>query len=253
MSPRDPVPATTEPSRPRRSLAGLYATLGVTAAAGAAALFWQLDLAASQPPQLVATALTPGQLQAAGGVSVGSRSAPVVLTEFGDFQCGACAHFSRSVMPPIVEEYVRSGRVRYVFHDFPITSIHPNAVAAARAARCADAQGRFKAFHDVLFDEQDQWSTARDPNPTFTAYARREGLEPARFSACLTDPRSADEVQRSVQFAATIGIQSTPTIFVNASRLASSPNSRQLRAVIEQELARVGTPGWAGSAAVPER
>lgn len=239
--------------RTRTPLRGLYAALGITAVSGAVALFWQLSLAAGQPPHLIATTLTPDELASAGGVSVGNRSAPVVLTEFGDFQCSACAHFSRSVMPPIVEEYVRSGRVRYVFHDFPLSSIHRHAVAAARAGRCAEEQGRFKAFHDILFDEQDQWSAERDPNSAFTTYARREGMDPARFSACLAHPRSADEVQRSVQFAAAVGVQSTPTIFVNGSRLASSPNSRQLRIVIEQELARVGTRGWAGNATGPTR
>jgi protein-disulfide isomerase len=230
--------------RTRSPLAGLYAVLGGTAAAGAAALFWQLDLAASQPPRLLPTTLTPEQLRDAGGVSIGSPDAPVVLTEFGDFQCAACAHFSRSVMPPILEEYVRTGRVRYVFQDYPISSLHRNAKVAAQAARCAEEQGRFEAFHDVLFEEQTEWGGERDPRESFTAYAKQEGLKTAEFRTCLDGPNAAARVQRSLEFAARLGVQSTPTLFVNGSRLTESPNTRQLRAILEQELARVGDRGW---------
>jgi protein-disulfide isomerase len=227
----------------------LYGTLATTAAVGAGALFWQLDLAASRPPRLIAAALTPDQVRGTGGVSIGNPDAPVVLTEFGDFQCGPCAHFARSVMPPIVDEYVRSGRVRYVFHDFPISSIHRHAVAAARGARCAAEQGRFKSFHDILFKEQDRWSAAHDPTAAFTEYARRTGIKPAAFAACLTGPRSAEAVERSAQLAARVGVQATPTVFVNGNRLAESPNTRQLRSLIEQELARAGAPERGGKLA----
>jgi protein-disulfide isomerase len=234
--------------KPRSSgprLAVLYSVLGGAAAAGAVLLFWQLDLAASQRPQVAATTLTRAQVENAG-VSIGSASAPVVLTEFGDFQCAGCAQFSRTVLPPIMKEYVRTGKVRYVYQDYPITAIHQNAVAAARAARCAHEQGRFEAFHDVLLREQYAWGGERDPRGAFTKYASRQGMDTAKFGECLAHPRSAEMVRRSVELAAAAGVRSTPTVFLNGSRIVESPNTVQLRGLIEEELARVGPRGWTG-------
>jgi protein-disulfide isomerase len=237
------MPDDPKPRGAGRSLAVLYSVLGLGAAAGAVVLFWQLDLAASQRPPVEATALTRAEVESAG-VAIGSPSAPVVLIEFGDFQCAGCAQFSRTVLPPIMEEYVRTGKVRYVYQDYPITAIHDNAVAAARAARCAHEQGRFKPYHDVLLREQGRWGGARDPRPAFTKYAEREGMDTAKFGECLAHPRSAERVRRSVELAAAGGVRSTPTIFVNGGRVVESPNTVQLRGLIEEELARLGPRGW---------
>src|SRR5438094_9986075 len=88
--------------------------------------------------------------------SKGSATAPVTVYEMADFQCPACRMFAVTVLPTLDSEYVRTGKVRWVFINLPLTSIHPNAVAAAQVAVCAARQGRFWPTHDLLYRQQDQ-------------------------------------------------------------------------------------------------
>ncbi|NIP78563.1 MAG: thioredoxin domain-containing protein, partial [Gemmatimonadetes bacterium] len=104
-------------------------------------------------------------------VRLGPADAPVKVVEFGDFQCPGCGEFSLRVRPVIVEQYVSTGQVQFVFYDFPLVSIHDHAVLAARAARCAGDQpapagvtvpgggdDAYWAYHDRLFEKQREWA-----------------------------------------------------------------------------------------------
>ena len=89
---------------------------------------------------------------------IGNPDAPITIIEFSDFQCPFCARFHVQTLPALMDEYIDQGKVKLVFRDFPIQSIHPNALPASVAAECANEQGQFKPMHDALFDNQSQWS-----------------------------------------------------------------------------------------------
>src|SRR3989441_13318371 len=106
--------------------------------------------------------------------SKGSVTAPVTVYEMADFQCPACRMFTVTVMPAVDSEFIRTGKVRWVFINLPLPSIHPNALAAAEVATCAARQGRFWQTHDALYLHQDAW--ARLPQP-HRSEERRVGKE----------------------------------------------------------------------------
>jgi len=168
------------------------------------------------------------------GVSVGSPDAPVVVREFADYQCPACQQFTGAVQK-LKKQYVESGQVRFVFFDLPLRQ-HQNAVPAALAARCAGDQGSFWAMHDMLFDNQYEWSDSGSAAAMFTRYADELGLETRRFQRCMDTELHVEAIERSRQVAVQLRVNSTPTVFVD-NILLPRPGWSQLSAVVERELA----------------
>ncbi|MBU2953636.1 DsbA family protein [Marinobacter sp. F3R08] len=169
------------------------------------------------------------------GVSIGPDDATVVVREFADFQCPACANFS-SASKQLKEEYVNTGKVRFVYFDLPLQQ-HENAMPAAQAARCAGDQDAYWDMHERLFDSQIEWSGSNDPVATFTRYAEELGLEERRFNRCLTTELHREVVEQSRQVAMQLKVASTPTVLVDNIWL-TRPGWGQLSAVVERELAR---------------
>ena len=171
----------------------------------------------SQPIGLVGLD-DPGTLMSlARGVVKGNAQAPITIIEFGDFQCPVCRDFERLVKPFIEAEFVNTGRAKFMFYDFPL-SIHPNAFLAARAARCAEDQGKFWEYHDNLFRNQSQWSPMPSPAGTFKDYAESLGLDPGVFGRCLRSDRHADVVTANMALAGQLQAPGTPTILVAQGR-----------------------------------
>jgi len=168
------------------------------------------------------------------GVSVGSMDAPVVVREFADYQCPACARLA-PIMERFRERYVASGKVRLVYFDFPL-DLHPNAVPAAMAARCAADQGAYWTMQGRLFAQQSQWAEEADPVQRFLGYARDLGLDAERLRHCIAADRYRDDVERSRQVAARLRVRRTPTVYVNNVRL-TRPGWYQLSGVAERVLA----------------
>jgi len=150
----------------------------------------------------------------AQGVTKGDENAPVTIIEFGDYQCPGCMMFAQQVKPQVELLLVESGKAQFVFYDFPITSAHPNAFLAARAARCADDQGRFWEYHDNLFRTQPRWSALANPVGLFEEYARSLELDDGSFSACLNSDRHAELVTANMQLGEVLGVPSTPTVLI---------------------------------------
>ena len=169
------------------------------------------------------------------GISVGPADATVVVREFADYQCPACARFSEASQR-LKEEYVDAGKVRFVYFDLPLRQ-HANAVPAAMAARCAGDQGEYWAMHDELYSKQSAWSNASDPASVFNQYAGRLGLNERRFSRCMSSELHREAVEDSLQVAIQLRVVSTPTVLVNNIAL-TQPGWGQLSAVVERELAR---------------
>ncbi len=188
-------------------------------------------------PEMVKITAPTYTIDAAGAPSQGEPDAPVTVIEFSDYQCPFCAKFTSEVYPDYVEEFVATGRVRHVWMDFPLTSIHPNAPAAAEAAHCARDQGGDDAYwtmHDGLFARQGEWAEATAPHAVFAAIAADGGLDGAALVACLEAGTHTAKVEASVQQATTIGINGTPTFFVNGYYRAGVPPLEGLREMIEQ-------------------
>lgn len=183
-----------------------------------------------------AGAVATGERGAEPARALGPESAPVVLEEFGDYQCPPCGQVSPE-LEAIKREY--GDRLRLVFRHYPLTSTHPHALLAAHAAEAAGAQGKFWEMHRALYENQQTWSRTSDPRPLFETYARQTGLDAERFRRDLGGRDGDERVVADHARARSLGVESTPTFFLNGRKLPpSSGFGRELRAQIERELAK---------------
>ena len=146
----------------------------------------------------------------------GNPNAPVTVVEYSDFQCPFCSRFFQQTLPLIEENYIDTGKIKFVYKDLPLDSLHPNARAAHIAAECADEQGKFWEYHDALFEKQPQWSNlaSSELQNTLTEFATDMGLQAASFESCMQSPNIADEVNNDTLEAASFGATGTPTFFI---------------------------------------
>lgn len=162
--------------------------------------------------------------------ALGNASAPVTLVEFSDFQCPFCAR----VMPTLKRVHEAYGdRVRIVWKDFPLTSIHPQAFKAAEAGQCAQEQGKFWELHDRLFANQQ----ALQPD-SLKKHAADAGLDAAKFNACLDTAKYGDRVQEQMGIGTRLGVSSTPTVFVNGRMVSGAQPYEAFATIIDEELER---------------
>ena len=139
---------------------------------------------------------------------LGSRDAPVTMLEFSDLQCPYCAQFSLHTFPRLKQAYIDTGKVRYLSHELPL-AIHPHAIPAALAARCAGEQGRYWEYRHGVFDAQ-----ARLNADIWDELARQLGLDVDRFAACRRDGRQFQAVHADAQLAASYDLASTPSFVI---------------------------------------
>jgi len=152
---------------------------------------------------------------------IGNPDAPITIIEFSDFQCPFCARFYTQTLPLIYEEYIEPGKVKLVFRDYPIQSIHPNAVPAAVASECANEQGKFKEMHDMLFEKQNEWSKQKtaDALSLFSQYATKIQLEQEVFDSCLTSGKYIEEIRKDLDDGRDYGVTGTPGFFVGNDQI----------------------------------
>ena len=163
--------------------------------------------------------------------SIGSPSAPVTLVEFSDFQCPYC----QRVAPTLKQVRATYGdKVRVVWKDFPLTQIDPQAFKAGEAAHCAADQGKYWEYHDRLFANQQTLQV-----DDLRAHAATLGLDPSKFDACLDSSKYGDRVRSGVAQGNRLGVNSTPTIYVNGRLVAGAQPYEVIAAVIDEELSRV--------------
>jgi protein-disulfide isomerase len=174
----------------------------------------------------------------AQGVTRGDENATVTIVEFGDFQCPSCMMFAQQSKPQVDLALVETGKAKFVFYDFPLTNAHPNAFLAARAARCADDQGRFWDYHDNLFRNQPRWSTLVNPGGLFEEYARTLEMDDDAFSQCLRSDRHAELVTANMQLGVALGVARTPTVLVEYGGSAQEvePTAAAIQALVDALL-----------------
>jgi len=146
----------------------------------------------------------------------GDPNAPVTIVEYSDFQCPFCSRFFTQTLPLLEKNYIDTGKVKLVYKDLPLDNLHPNARPAHIASECADEQGRFWEYHDILFEKQSQWQrlSSSDLQSTLSQYASDLGLQAASFESCMQSQDIADEVNQDSLEAARFGATGTPTFFI---------------------------------------
>ena len=163
----------------------------------------------------------------------GPEDAPVTIIEFSDFQCPFCSRFFAQTYPQIKQEY--EGEVRFVYRDFPLTSIHENAQKAGEAGECADDQGKFWDYHDLLFNN----ASALDVT-SLKGYASQLGLDSGAFDQCLDSGKYTEEVQKDYQEGITYGVTGTPAFFINGVSIIGAQPYANFKAVIDAALQEAG-------------
>jgi len=166
----------------------------------------------------------------------GSKNAPVTIVEFSDFQCPFCARFFEQTLPQIEENYIKTGKVKFVYRDFPL-SFHQYAQKAAEAAECADEQEKFWEYHDVLFQKQSEWSSTGVAK--FKEYATTLGLNTSKFNECLDSGKYSDEVQKDFKDGSSYGVSGTPTFYVNGIEVVGAQPYTAFQQIIDQELGKL--------------
>lgn len=172
--------------------------------------------------------------------SLGSPSAPVTVVEFSDFQCPFCRKLFRETLPGLKEDYIKGGKVRFVYRDFPIAGIHEMAETYAQAAECADEQGRFWEMHDTIFQEQDLRGPGTISGVTVSdlkGWARKVGLDGAAFDGCVDSGKYREEVAKDLADGQAAGVTGTPTTFINGRAVVGAVPYQQLKAFINAALA----------------
>ena len=164
--------------------------------------------------------------------AVGDPNAPVTIIEYTDFQCPFCVRHQEQTFPQIYENFIETGDVYYVYKDFPLTSIHPQAVKASEAARCAGDQDAYREMHDYLFSTQQEWSGRGDVETIFTGYAKDLELDIATFNDCLTSSEHELEVLSNIEEGYNVGVGGTPAFFINGNFLSGA----QPYSVFEQAI-----------------
>lgn len=220
----------------KRNFIGLIIVLLV---AGSATLGYVMTRPAQQARVIDPGAPLPKPL----GHVMGSDSAPVEITMFGDFECPGCGQFATVTEPDVRARIVNTGLARFRFLDFPLT-VHKNTLTAHNAASCAGAQGKFWEMHDRIYLEQPNWSDlvqgkdSKDPVKAMRGYASALGIDMARYDACMTNGDFQLQIRANEQEGERLGVNGTPTFFIGRRMLGpGSPPYDLLKATVDSAIA----------------
>ena len=161
----------------------------------------------------------------------GPANAPVTIVEFSDFECPYCKQWFTATWPQIKKAY--GDKVRLVYRDFPLTSIHPDAEPAAEAANCANEQNQYWAYHDNLL------AASQLGSDVYLSFASALKLDMTKFQDCLSSHRYQKSIQADADYGASLGITGTPTFFVNGIPMVGAQPFSVFKSVIDQELASI--------------
>jgi protein-disulfide isomerase len=166
----------------------------------------------------------------------GNKSAKVTLIEYGDFECPACATYYPFVKQ-IAEDY--ADRILFVFRNFPLYQIHPNAGISAQAAESAGLQGKYWEMHDLLYEKQNDWSSASPDKVVqqyFDGYASSLGLDMNKFSQEVNSSAVMNKIKTDVDGGTTAQIDHTPTFFVNLKQIQNPRNYDEFKTILDHAL-----------------
>jgi protein-disulfide isomerase len=210
---------------------GFYFLLAAVAIGGGALLWYAAgrETAGTPPPG------GPTPVAASDGFrgyTLGSDAAPVEVTEYSDFECPFCAQFATVQMPVIREQLIATGKVRWRYRDFPLPN-HRSSRLASLAALCAGEQGKFWEMHDQLFFRHQWAQTGKNPRGLFREFAKDIGLDLAGYEACMDGQRYVGRIQASLEEGTAVGVNATPTFFINGRRHTGRATSDAFKAVVD--------------------
>jgi len=161
--------------------------------------------------------------------AIGPADAPITIVEFSDYQCPFCRRWHAEVYKPLLAAY--PGKIRLVYRNLPLTSIHPDALGAAEAAMCAGEQDVYWKYHDKLFGSESLG------NNVYIQYAQELGLNIPTFEACISNHKYQKAIETDSDFAINLGVRSTPTFFINGLAIVGAQPLDVFKQVIDKELA----------------
>lgn len=184
---------------------------------------------------LVLFGVTPlaAQTESLAARTKGRADAPIVIYEMSDFQCPYCRSFVLETMPGIEREYIATGKVRFIFINFPVSGIHQHAMLAAEVAMCAARQGKFWAVHDALFERQPEWSKHPDPQAYLIALADSAGTDRARLTSCVTSGATQAGITADHEAATRSGARATPTFYIEGGLIEGAAPLADFREVLD--------------------
>jgi len=169
----------------------------------------------------------------------GSPSASVWVIEVSDFQCPFCKQWHDETYAKLRDEYVKTGKVRLAYINFPLAQ-HAHAFPAAESAMCAGAQGKFWEMHDALFTTQKKWETLSSPALFFDSLARSSGVNSERWRQCIQSGKMRAWIQADHDRAEAAGAGSTPSFMIGDKMLVGAQPIENLRSAIDSALAKAG-------------
>lgn len=195
------------------------------------------DLQQQQAPSNV-------KLEVEDDPTIGSKDAKVIFYEFSDFQCPFCRRFFTDSLSQLEKEYVDTGKVLFVYKDFPLTQIHPGALPAAVYSECANKQGKWREFHDMVFNEQKKQGggTVQFGQAELDQWAKTTGLDMTELAKCAQDPSVVAEVQSDQNTGVALGVSGTPSFFIGSPdkgfvNVVGAQPYAVLKQAIDQKLA----------------
>ena len=230
-------------------LSQIYRTRAVCAIAAAFACTQAGTKSAGSETTSVASALSPATTATAAQDSSvtradlaridGSATAPLWIVVVSDFQCPFCKQWHDKTYPTVHNEYVKTGKARIAYVNFPLNS-HAQAWPSAEAAMCAGAQGKFWQMHDAIFDNQERWAGNTANAAVFESLASRTGVDMARWKSCIATGVMKPIIRADEQRASSAGVRSTPTFLIGNEMLAGAHPIESFRRAIDS--ARVAPP-----------
>jgi protein-disulfide isomerase len=204
-----------------------YLLLLAVAIAGGGILYWQVRGRVPSIPANVVVVAT--DTTGFSGYYLGKPDAPVVITEYADYQCPACQDFDVVQFPDVVRQLIETGQVRWRYRDFPLDGPHRSARLAQHSAACANDQERYWQQHALLYQGQGKWSREDEPSGTFRGYAKQIGLDVAAYDACMISAKYAGRIQASYNEGIAVGVASTPTFLIGGRLYEGVQNSDKLK------------------------
>lgn len=204
-------------------------------------------------PQLVENKVLVKDLEVLeGSIVLGNPDAKVTVYEFSDYECPFCAvaegspqlleEFQKSnptynaPVPQLMENYVKTGKIKYVFYNFPIEQLHPQSITAHLSAMCANDQDMWIEFHNKLFESRSEWIDNSNKADLFKTYAIDLGLDEDTFNTCLDSKTHINQIKKEVDLGISYGVKGTPGFFINKNFISGAQDYSVFEAIIEEEL-----------------
>src|SRR3989344_4050312 len=193
------------------------------------------NVVANNPP-VINPATERVEIDITGAPVLGKENAEVTVVEFSDYQCPFCERAYSDAVKQIKQNYIDSGKVKFVFMDFPL-SFHPEALPAARAARCFEFvkdgnDAEYFKYHNKIFENQQSIGTEN-----YKKWARELGADGAKFDTCFDSDKFTEEINKQSAYGQQVGVQGTPAFFINGKLLSGAQPFAAFKTVIDAELA----------------